>query len=62
MIDNPEQSFDTHRYFMLYYSDRERDRAVLHLLDQVELTDRQERLQGARAILYLVQVGGSFST
>jgi hypothetical protein len=37
-------------------SDRERDRAVLRLLDQIELTDRQERLQGARAILYLVQV------
>lgn len=35
--------------------DRERDRAVLHLLDQVELTDRQERLQGARALLYLAQ-------
>jgi hypothetical protein len=37
-------------------ADRERDRVVLRLLDQVELTDRQERLQGARAILYLVQV------
>jgi len=30
-------------------------RAVLLLLDQIELTDRQERFRGARAFLYLVQ-------
>jgi len=33
----------------------EKVRGVLLLLDQIELTDRQERLRGARAILYLVQ-------
>ena len=31
----------------------ERDRAVLLLLDQLELSDREERLRGSRAILYL---------
>jgi len=33
----------------------DRVRAVLLLLDQIELTDRQERFRGARAFLYLVQ-------
>ena len=34
---------------------KEQERAVLLLLDQVELWDRGERLAGARAILYLAQ-------
>ena len=34
----------------------ERSRAVLLLLDQIELSDREERLRGARAVLYLAQV------
>merc|ERR1719427_1293274 len=33
----------------------ERSRAVLLLLDQLELWDREERLRGARAVLYLAQ-------
>jgi len=33
----------------------EKDRAVLLLLDQVELWEREDRLRGARAILYLAQ-------
>jgi len=33
----------------------EKDRAVLLLLDHIELTDRQERFKAARAFLYLVQ-------
>ena len=34
----------------------ERSRAVLLLLDQLELWDKEERLRGARAVLYLAQV------
>lgn len=34
---------------------KEQERALLLLLDQVELWDRGERLKGARAILYLAQ-------
>ena len=34
---------------------KEKERALLLLLDQVELWDRVERLKGARAILYLAQ-------
>ena len=34
---------------------REQERALLLLLDQVELWERAERLKGARAILYLAQ-------
>jgi len=33
----------------------ERSRAVLLLLDQLELWDKEERLRGARAVLYLAQ-------
>jgi len=34
---------------------QEKERAVLLLLDQVELWDREDRLKGARAILYLAE-------
>ena len=33
----------------------EKERVVLLLLDQVELWEREDRLRGARAILYLAQ-------
>jgi len=39
----------------LKMSSAEKERAVLLLLDQIELWGREERLQGARAILYLAQ-------
>ena len=35
----------------------EKSRAILLLLDHLELWDREERLRGARAVLYLAQVG-----
>ena len=34
----------------------EKSRAILLLLDHLELWDREERLRGARAVLYLAQV------
>ena len=40
----------------------EKSRAILLLLDHLELWDREERLRGARAVLYLAQVINSFST
>ena len=33
----------------------EKERVVLLLLDQVEVWEREDRLRGARAILYLAQ-------
>ena len=38
-------------------SSKEKSRAILLLLDHLELWDREERLRGARAVLYLAQVG-----
>ena len=37
-------------------SSDEKSRAILLLLDHLELWDREERLRGARAVLYLAQV------
>ena len=37
----------------------EKSRAILLLLDHLELWDREERLRGARAVLYLAQVVNS---
>ena len=41
----------------LKMSSKEKSRAILLLLDHLELWDREERLRGARAVLYLAQVG-----
>ena len=40
----------------LKMSSQEKSRAILLLLDHLELWDREERLRGARAVLYLAQV------
>ena len=40
----------------------EKSRAILLLLDHLELWDREERLRGARAVLYLAQVIIFFAT
>ena len=41
----------------LKMSSDEKSRAILLLLDHLELWDREERLRAARAVLYLAQVG-----
>ena len=41
----------------LKMSSDEKSRAIMLLLDHLELWDREERLRGARAVLYLAQVG-----
>ena len=41
----------------LKMSSEEKSRAILLLLDHLELWDREERLRAARAVLYLAQVG-----